>query len=658
MLLHYLRQLYSLDTLDTRFVVPATAPPKEALEDAELDPAGPLPVQNGRPRGPRPLESGQPSKWNTPEFYAYLSLVACCVVFMFWKVLEVSTELDKESHPNYPKFAHLLSDGWIPGRKVDDSDAQYSGFRKNIPPLVLVVLLHPLLRKAYDSFWRADTYTQVRPSNSLSGLTQGLTSGAAADARLEQRVSFDVAFAAVFLAALHGFSVFKITAILYMNYSIAKKVPRQYMPAATWIFGVGILFANELTRGYSYASIVSFFLPSTAGSEKGPTPTNFGSTLDHYGGLVPRWEVTFNFTVLRLISFNLDYYWSLNSRGNSPLEVHPLSFHPTYNANNIKKKQLDPSNLSERDRVSIPAKDTDFSFRNYFAYTLYSPLYIAGPIVTFNDYISQLRYRPHSITSRRTTLYAIRFIVCLLTMEIMIHYMYMVAIFHAAPDWSNYTPAQLSMLGFFNLKHIWLKLLLPWRFFRLWSLLDGIDPPENMVRCMSDNYAVTHFWRGWHRSFNKWSLRYLFIPLGGSVGAGVWGKARSIFNYLVVFSFIAIWHDIQLRLLMWGWLVTVFVLPEVIASYLFPARRWKDWPNAYRYLCGVGAVGEVLMLMVANLVGFALGLDGLGGLVRGIMGSWSGLGFFWGACAALFMGAQIMFEVREGEKRRGIKMKC
>lgn len=138
---------------------------------------------------------------------------------------------------------------------------------------------------------------------------------------MEQRISFDVPFSVIFLAALHGFSAFKILAILYLNYAIAKKLPRNYIPAATWIFNVGILFTNELCRGYSYASLFSFFLPSPAGSEKQGISRNFGHTLDSYGGLIPRWEVLFNFTVLRLISFNLDYYWSLNSRVGSPIEV-------------------------------------------------------------------------------------------------------------------------------------------------------------------------------------------------------------------------------------------------------------------------------------------------------------------------------------------------
>jgi D-alanyl-lipoteichoic acid acyltransferase DltB (MBOAT superfamily) len=323
-----------------------------------------------------------------------------------------------------------------------------------------------------------------------------------------------------------------------------------------------------------------------------------------------------------------------------------------------KKKQLDPSNLSERDRVSTPAKPHDYSFRNYIAYTLYSPLYLAGPILTFNDYIAQSRYRVPSITLDRNIRYAIRFLLCLLTMELVLHYIYAVAIFHEKPDWALYSPMQLSMLGYFNLHIIWLKLLLPWRFFRLWSLIDGVDPPENMVRCMSNNYSALAFWRGWHRSYNRWIVRYIFVPLGGSKSGGWWGKVRSILNYLAVFTFVALWHDINLRLLMWGWLVTLFVLPEVIATLSFPAKKWRNKPNAYRVICGVGAVFNILMMMVANLVGFAIGIDGLKGLVVGIVGSTWGAAFLAAASGTLFVGAQVMFEIREGEWRKGIRLKC
>ena len=329
-----------------------------------------------------------------------------------------------------------------------------------------------------------------------------------------------------------------------------------------------------------------------------------------------------------------------------------------------KKKQLNPTTLSERDRVNIPAEPAAFNPRNYVAYTLYSPLYLTGPILTFNDYISQQRYAPPSVIRTRTILYGTRFLLTLLSMELILHYIYVVAISKASPNWSLYTPAQLSMMAYFNLHVIWLKLLIPWRFFRLWALVDGIDPPENMTRCVSNNYSAFAFWRGWHRSFNRWIVRYLYVPLGGGgsrrsgSSSGFTAKAGRIFNFLVVFTFVALWHDINLRLLMWGWLITLFVLPEVIATLLFPAHKWRSRPTAYRVLCGVGAVGNVLMMMIANLVGFAVGIDGMKGLLEGILGSYSGLLYLVLACSALFVGVQVMFEIREEELRAGINLKC
>lgn len=495
--------------------------------------------------------------------------------------------------------------------------------------MFIILALHPTIRRIYDKAFPLST-SSGSPSN------RGYSSSRdnVADARLNRRIQFDVCFAIIYLTALHGFSAIKVWVILCINYGLAKFLDRRYVPLATWTFNIGILFANEVCHGYPYVQIADFILPGSALAQSNlqkSSTGNWGSFLDAYGGLIPRWEILFNITVLRLISFNFDYYWSLGRTVGSPVEVcvpSPRHNHPKLQeSDTLKKKQLDYSNLSERDRIDNPAKIDDFSFRNYLAYILYSPLYLTGPILTFNDYISQCRYTPRSISTRRTVLYGIRLFIALLTMEFMLHFLYAVAISKAQPTWEAYTPFQLSMLGYFNLHVIWLKLLLPWRFFRLWALFDNIDPPENMLRCMSDNYSALAFWRGWHRSFNRWIVRYIYIPLGGSGGPathGTWGKTRAVINMLAVFTFVALWHDIQLKLLIWGWLITLFVLPEVLAGYLFPKRNWQNHKDAYRVICGVGAIGNILMMMAANLVGFAVGLDGLKGLVHGLIGSYSG----------------------------------
>ncbi|GAM89284.1 hypothetical protein ANO11243_073210 [Dothideomycetidae sp. 11243] len=622
-LLNFFRALYSLDTLDTRFTSSSTAPAR-AKEHVSKHP-----VTNTRSASPLP--DAKPSKWKTPEFYFYYFCFLTIVPLMIKAVYDVSNP----GSPNWDKYSTLLDPGWIPGRKVDNSDAQYSSFRSNIPYMLAVVIIHPLLRRVYAAFWRIDSYTQVQQSSSNGrALSHGLSAPAAADARLEHRVSFDLMFAIVFEVALHGISSVKVFLILYTNYKVATQLPRAYVPAATWIFNIGILFANELCRGYPLVSIAKIIAPTTATDPS----TSWAAWLDGFGGIMPRWEILFNITVLRLISFNLDHYWARAQGSASPIE----------------KKQLDPSSLSERDRITHGASFPDFTFRNYFAYVLYSPLYLTGPIITFNDYISQSRFPLPTITPIRTFLYGVRFLIVLMTMELMLHFLYAGAISKANPTWTVYSPFTLSMLAYFNLNIIWLKLLIPWRMFRLWSLIDHIDPPENMVRCMSDNYSTLAFWRGWHRSLNRWAVRYIYIPLGGSGSS----KFKAILNFLAVFTFVALWHDINLRLLAWGWLITLFVLPEIVATVLFPKRKWIDWPETFRVLCGVGAIFNVLMMMAANLVGFALGLDGLRDLALAIIADWQGRAFLAAACMTLFVGVQVMFEHREAEKRRGVNMKC
>lgn len=68
---------------------------------------------------------------------------------------------------------------------------------------------------------------------------------------------------------------------------------------------------------------------------------------------------------------------------------------------------------------------------------------------------SQIR-RPTSISWRDQLSYAVRFTLCLLTMETVLHTMYVVAIKDSAA-WEGDSPAEMSMIGFWNLVVVWLK---------------------------------------------------------------------------------------------------------------------------------------------------------------------------------------------------------
>lgn len=616
----FLGSVYDMDTLDTRFTTPSTVAyrGKAAAAADKKDDQRSTAAQ------------AQPSKWGTLEFYLYYLVVIVAIPAMLWYPYTVS----RPSDPRYHKYEHLLDDGWIPGRKIDISDSQYHTTRVNLKYMAALILVHPLLRKLYNRICGTQETPQrpgVQPSPE------------SAEVRMRDRVRFDFGFALVFLVILHGFSAAKVLLILTLNYKIATQLPKRMVPPATWVFNIVILLSNELCNGYKYRNI-ALLLSNTLGGDVAsgsPALVQLGEWMDSHGGLISRWEILFNLTILRLISYNLDYYWSLDRRSSSPVE-----------------KQLDPASLSERDRIYNPAPAGDYNFVSYVAYTIYAPLYLAGPIMTFNDYISQQRYRSATIETPRTVRYAIRFVVVVLTLEVLLHFNYVSAISKSNPDWRSYTPPQLSLLSLFNLFVVWLKLLLPWRFFRLWSLVDGIDPPENMVRCISNNYSTLSFWRGWHRSYYRWLLRYIYIPLGGSSFSTVRDAVRSIVTYLVVFTFVALWHDIKLNMVIWSWLIVAFFLPEIAAGLLFPKRNWTLQPTTYRMLCCVGGVANMFMMIAANLVGFAVGPDGLKSIIEGIFKDASGLTFLALSSAATFVGIQVMFEIRESEKKRGINLKC
>lgn len=171
-----------------------------------------------------------------------------------------------------------------------------------------LLIVHPFLRKAWNVVF------PVSPEITKKSVAEQ------GDARLEQRASFDYLFALLFLVVLHGVSAFKVLTILYINYQIATALPRKYVPVATWVFNVLLLPANELGQGYRFRDIAKHLtLASVDGAES--SLVHWGAWLDSYGGLNPRWEVLFNLTIMRLISFNLDHYWSFTARGASPVEV-------------------------------------------------------------------------------------------------------------------------------------------------------------------------------------------------------------------------------------------------------------------------------------------------------------------------------------------------
>ncbi|GAA6033010.1 hypothetical protein JCM8097_000096 [Rhodosporidiobolus ruineniae] len=603
-----------------------------------------IPSSNSSSRPQLPPQDLPHPRWRTKEFYLYYAVFLLVVPRMCTTAARVS----RASNPLYWHYQHRLKPGWLFGWKVDITDHQYYLFRSFLPLLALLVGLHLLLSHSFRHLFR--------PSRAA-------------------RARFSAAFSCVLICALHGTSALKIALIMALNWAVVRFGVggekggrgrrgwwrRDWTPFAVWGVNVGVLFANELAGGYQFGRIHSSL-----------------AVLDAYPGLLPRWHISWNISMLRLVSWSMEHYWALSAPSSASLPEPPTS--PLQKASG----RPSPANAPKLDPSAL------FSPPLYFAYVLYPPLYLAGPIMSYPSFVSQLgpapapsfspaatgasaplpspaaEYPPSrpllptpsaseqapdpDLSPRALFSYALRFAACLMTMELVLHSMYVVAIKDSGAGWwDGLTAEEVAMVGFWNLIVVWLKLLLPWRLFRLWALLDGLNPPENMVRCMANNYSTLGFWRSWHRSYNLWVIRYLYIPLGGS--------SRPLLATLGVFTFVALWHDLRLRLLIWGWAVTAFVVPEMLGRKLVPASKFAPRPW-FRPLAALGGVANVLLMMTANLVGFVVGLDGARAVWEKMVGGWEGRLFLLAACACLFVAVQVMFEYREEERRRGIDRKC
>ena len=168
--------------------------------------------------------------------------------------------------------------------------------------------------------------------------------------------------------------------------------------------------------------------------------------------------------------------------------------------------------------------------------------------------------------------------------------------------------------------------------------MDGVDVTENMGKTWNNNYSISGFWKGWHASFNKWLVRYIYVPLGGT-------DNRNIAVWFV-FGFVAIWHDAEAKLIAWGALNALFFVAEHLIThqwYAYIDSRNIDeedfWPRQARAL---GGTTFVFIMMAVNSIGYSIGINGVTEGIMDIIFSSEGRWFLVGAYVLLFCAVHMM----------------
>lgn len=274
-----------------------------------------------------------------------------------------------------PEFEHTnalglqdeVEHGWQVGRWVDHTNPQWSSFRDSLFILVPAMLAISLISRAVQ---RAAPRAH-RPVMLVVGLA--------------------------FLIRAHGSRTLYFLTAAALNYAAARALPSSWVAEPSlWALNLALLVAIRFYHGFS-----SSFLPAV-----------LRAPLDALGGDV-RWDVCFNISMLRFLSFGLDL--ARARREHRAGKVPPR-------LGKVKAGEEEAAG-DRRDPGSLPVEA--YTAGAYLEYVAYPPLYVAGPIVTFDNFTRARLSPPGMLPAGFLVRYAARAALGIMCVEVLLHFNYL-----------------------------------------------------------------------------------------------------------------------------------------------------------------------------------------------------------------------------------------
>jgi D-alanyl-lipoteichoic acid acyltransferase DltB (MBOAT superfamily) len=532
------------------------------------------------PSPPSPFSSTASSKYIIPSslnkktnndkpmnvFFNWTPIVLVVSILAYFYYIQYylsQSYMEKTDNSPWPL---RIKKGWFFERKMDLTDSQWNSFRKFFPLLIILAILYCVVSRVIARF----TKTLVE-TNSISRV----------------RIVFYLFTSFVFVTYMYEMNAIFPILVASVNYLIGSRLKHsKWQPLLTWIFNIAVLVTSDYYSGYGMFAIrfFSFF----------GTKTRF-LYLRNAGKV--DWSTYFNITLCRLISYNIDLR-------NTYLKMQNQESADTFSSSSSNK---DVSTMAEYRRRQEESRSlSDYNFINYLLYVFYVPCYIAGPICSFDAFMSYL-YTPQKEVPKKTLIrLSIAVILYAVLMELSLHFAYFVG-FNDKNCWRTddatncakvlrMSTLQIASTGILTLCYMYMKFTIIWRFFRVWALWDGQNVPENMTSCIWMNFLVSDFWRSWHRSMYLWIVKYLYVPLGG-------GKTK-LWNVWIIFGFVAIWHDLWWRWVAWAYFNAFLIAFESVFTYIIlPPISKKLALNPYQQRIAVAILAGTngLFMCSANL---------------------------------------------------------
>jgi len=203
-------------------------------------------------------------------------------------------------------------------------------------------------------------------------------------------------------------------------------------------------------------------------------------------------------------------------------------------------------------------------FSDYLLFLSFFPKLVMGPIVRANDFVPQIN-QPYQITQEDFMKGFYLIISGLFKKLIISDYITLNYVNYIFDDPSMHT-------GMENLFAVYAYAMVIYCDFSGYSDIAigiarwlGFRIPPNFLSPYQSS-SITEFWRRWHISLSSWLKDYLYIPLGGNRGSGLFGYLFAIlFLGGIVVGGVKLFHlNIMMASLFAVCILLLFVLPAII----------------------------------------------------------------------------------------------
>ena len=341
--------------------------PRHREGAAAADGAGDVRAGDGQAKALGKGEQSRRDEAVSREYRCWFALSICFHACM-WGYTAYKSETWRRLHAEGRMYVQGIHRGWLFGLPQDLSDPQWKTLRQFFPLLAVGIPVHSGLSLA------ARRLEAVLPGAHLV---------------------FYCASNLAFVLFLHGGKAIWPLLTAGVTYGIGHVFKgSKCNPALTWAFCLAVLFASDYYRGFRDWRWQG-------------TPLAF---LDEWGDGVYAWQIQYNLTMLRLVSFNMERYWvnaGAPRAGGAAPDIKGISMHARGAAAASEAQAGGRQRETERGREredgraeSAPAlaegereggekdrelstRDEDYTWLRMVGYVFYIPLFIAGPIMTF-----------------------------------------------------------------------------------------------------------------------------------------------------------------------------------------------------------------------------------------------------------------------------------